>query len=295
MSGTGGTAGTGASGDIWTGNSEGFTYVSRPWTGDGVFTARVWSLAATDSGAKAGLMFRETTATGAKNSVVYLTPAGSGIFQNKTATGGGVTSSTASGRAAPEWIRLVRSGNVFTAFLSADGATWTQQGAAVAHTLSGTALAVGLAVAPRTGGLTATAVFDHATFLTPLESWRFAVFGTEMSAGEAADLADPDGDGASNLLEYALGTTPTQAASTAFPSVFLLPAPESALQLSFVRSRPDLTYIVEATSDLTPPATWTVIATNPGTVGQTVTVTDTANLTGGATLRRFLRLRVTAP
>ncbi len=126
------------------------------------------------------------------------------------------------------------------------------------------------------------------------ELWRQTHFGTLFATANAADLADPDGDGVSNLLEYALGTTPTDAASVSLPSVQvsgLSPQP-LFLQLTFLRARSDLTYTVEASSDL---ATWSAISTNPGTVSPTtpVTVTDSANLS--VTPRRFLRLRVTAP
>jgi hypothetical protein len=64
------------------------------------------------------------------------------------------------------------------------------------------------------------------------------------------------------------------------------------LQITFLRLRSELTYAVEASSDL---ITWTTIATNPGVVGQSVTVTDTVDLPSAVPARRFLRLRVNAP
>lgn len=42
----------------------------------------------------------------------------------------------------------------------------------------------------------------------PVQSWRLKHFGSTVAAGNAVDSADPDGDGRSNLLEYALGTSP---------------------------------------------------------------------------------------
>ncbi len=125
--------------------------------------------------------------------------------------------------------------------------------------------------------------------LTALQSWRLANFGTSANTGTAADTADFDGDGAPNLLEYALGTTPTNAASASVPT------PQVSglrLQVSFLRARADVTYLVEATSDLAS-GSWTTLTTNPGTIGQSVTVTDTADL--ATTPGRFLRLRITAP
>jgi hypothetical protein len=126
-------------------------------------------------------------------------------------------------------------------------------------------------------------------YLNALQSWRLQYFGTSANSGSAADTYDSDGDGAPNLLEYALGTSPTSAASVSAP---ILEVSGLNLQVSFVRLRSDVTYLVEGSSDL---ATWSVIATNPGTVGQSVSVTDTVSIQTATPPRRFIRLRVTSP
>jgi hypothetical protein len=86
------------------------------------------------------------------------------------------------------------------------------------------------------------------------------------------------------LLAYALGLDPLSP-GTAIAAAALDPS-TSSLTLTFFRARAELTYEVLASSDL---ITWTVIATNPGAVGEEVTVTDTVS----SFPRRFLRLRVT--
>ena len=98
---------------------------------------------------------------------------------------------------------------------------------------------------------------------------------------------DPDRDGLPNLLEVALGSDPDDANSTALLTTSL--DPQGRLRLSFLRASSTLTYTVQASGDLT---TWTDLATNPGQVGQTTTVTDSPP--PGAT-RRFLRLRLSLP
>jgi autotransporter-associated beta strand protein len=45
--------------------------------------------------------------------------------------------------------------------------------------------------------------------LTPLESWRLAHFGTTADSGNAANLANPDGDADVNLFEFARDGDPT--------------------------------------------------------------------------------------
>ena len=106
---------------------------------------------------------------------------------------------------------------------------------------------------------------------------------------------DPDGDGLTNLAEYALGGDPTAAQPGKQPSVAQTQvASDKFLTLTFHRARADVTYIVEGTSNLTNPAGWTEIGRNPGTVGQDQTVSDTLPVNAQNT-KRFLRLKLTAP
>ncbi len=165
---TGGTSGT--TGDIWTGNNDSFTYISQPWTGNGIFTARVASFAATDGSAKAGIMVRESTNVGSKYGFTYFLRRGDAWSQHKAATSGsssGVNFFTASsaGKGLPYWIRLVRQGNDFTSYISPNGTTWTPLGTTRTVSLSGNAITVGFAVGPRTASGTATATFDNISFL----------------------------------------------------------------------------------------------------------------------------------
>jgi hypothetical protein len=124
---------------------------------------------------------------------------------------------------------------------------------------------------------------------SPRELWRLQHFGTILNAGAAADAADPFGRGVPNLLVYALGLDPAlplvAPASTAHVS-------QDRLHLTFFRARAELTYVVEASSDL---IQWSAIATNPGEPGQTVTVSDVVDGLTADPPRRFLRLRVESP
>ncbi len=126
---------------------------------------------------------------------------------------------------------------------------------------------------------------------TAREGWRLRHFGATTATGLTADTADFDGDGVSNLLEYALDTSPTSAASVSIP---IASTSQLKLQLTFLRARSDVTYVVEVSSNLSP-GSWTPVATDPGTVGQSVTVIDTVNVSTATPPRRFLRLRIIAP
>jgi hypothetical protein len=150
-----------------------------------------------------------------------------------------------------------------------------------------------VAVSNATGTATSLPAFvDVQVPVSPLDEWRAERFNTAQLADPAISgpAADPDADGLPNLLEYALALDPS--APDPEPNVRITNiGPNGELSLTFLRARSDLTYTVEASSDLAPDS-WAVIATNPGDVSLTtpVTVTDTEP----ATPRRFLRLRVTS-
>ncbi len=304
--GAGGASTGGATADLWTGTNDSNTYVSMPWKGDGTFTARLTSLTSTDAAAKAGIIFRETTNAGSRYSAIYLirNSGGAVLYQHKTATNGASTGTnffhgSINNRGIPEWIRLVRTGDTFSLFYSENGTSWTQLSSRV-NTMSGATLSVGFVVAPRTGGSTATAMFDNISFLTPSQIWRQTHFGTNANSGTAADHVDADSDGFANLLEYAMGTTPTSSLSR--PTWDLSTAqiesnPGTFLEITFQRiADPMLTYTVEATGDLAPQS-WTPIwqSTGAANANGSITVMDPLDIGSAIPPRRFLRLRVTSP
>ncbi|MEI6494349.1 MAG: hypothetical protein WCO94_17520 [Verrucomicrobiota bacterium] len=119
---------------------------------------------------------------------------------------------------------------------------------------------------------------------TPYSTW---VAGITWNGGDSTATADPDHDGLSNLMEYALGGNPVSAQSAVKPQSQVS---GQKLQISFLRARSELTYTVQGSSNLT---SWTDISYTPVAQGATQVVTDTVTLTGNA--KRFLRLQVTLP
>jgi uncharacterized repeat protein (TIGR03803 family) len=139
---------------------------------------------------------------------------------------------------------------------------------------------------------------------SPLAAWKLAHFG----ADNVNDLADADGDGLPNLIEYGLVMNPR------VPDPLAQPLPQAAtyaegrrLAVTVPRdpARHDITIIVQAASDPTGP--WMALATStlgapfsgPGYVGgdaatpgvKTVEIRDVVNI--AAAPRRLLRLKVT--
>jgi hypothetical protein len=128
---------------------------------------------------------------------------------------------------------------------------------------------------------------------TPLQTWRQQYFGTAANSGNGSDIADTDGDGITNLMEYATKMNP--AVNDVVPQLVIL----NGANLEFVHTKnkdaTDITYIVEW-SDTLMSGSWStagvsapVILSDNGTTQQIqVTVPS-----GSGVVRRFVRLQVT--
>ena len=148
----------GAGADIW-GTADAFHYTYTTMDGDGSIVARVASLAATQSWAKAGVMMRQTLDSGSAHAMMLLSRGSGAAFQRRPVTGGSSSSTSGGAVYAPEWVKLTRSGATVTAALSSDGRSWRVVGTATVS-LTGSVY-VGLAVSSHWTGTMATAVFDN--------------------------------------------------------------------------------------------------------------------------------------
>ncbi|MCW1923070.1 tandem-95 repeat protein [Luteolibacter arcticus] len=148
--------------------SDNFYFVSQPWSGTGTLTARVVSLQNTGSAARAGVMMRESSASGSRSVFIGLTPANSAQWVRRSNTGGNSSATTSSGKAAPYWVRLTREGNTFTSYISANGTTWTQL-ASANISMSGN-YSLGMAACSGASGTTVASVFDNVSVSSTLPS-----------------------------------------------------------------------------------------------------------------------------
>jgi hypothetical protein len=377
------------------GTSDGFYFLAAPRSGDFDLSVRVANRTnpGGSNSCRIGLMARASNAANAPYAFTHFRGNGAHSFQARLTAGiAPYTSAGGTNYVLPHYLRLVRSGDNFSAYYSPDGTTWSQRGSTQTLPAMGPAPLVGLAITSAVTATASTTVFDQANFhlptnigpavnagpalsgsgpwnldatvsddsrpaplatlwqpeggvnfanasstdtvvsfdesgsyllrLTasdgaittfddttanvtagsPLLAWRNLHFGTTDGTGDAANLADKDGDGLENLIEYALLTSPTQSN----PSPFTIASVPGQITLTLGRdpSRNDVSVFIESTSALT--GTWSTIASSSAggpfissvpeaTVGesapQPVAVIIAVNTSGG-TPARFFRVRV---
>lgn len=130
----------------------------------------------------------------------------------------------------------------------------------------------------------------------PYEVWRQSNFSVDdlADANVSAPVADPDGDGVVNLMEYALALDPLQAGSEHLPvGDYLQQNGNSVFVFSFVRANAarDITYTVEVSDDL---LAWQDSTLPMETVDQgNGTSTVRLSIPLPAVSKRFMRLRIT--
>jgi hypothetical protein len=99
------------------------------------------------------------------------------------------------------------------------------------------------------GGESESSTEAVAGLLTHIHIWRHLHFGTTEDSGNSGDDADPDNDGANNLLEYALGSDPNSPASASSPQIV---DPSDRLTITFTRNAYalDVVMSVRVTDDI---------------------------------------------
>ena len=147
----------GSGADIW-GSADGFRYVYKPLTGDGQIVARVAAQQNTNSWAKGGVMIRENLTANSNHALMALTPGVGAAFQRRQTSGALSVNTTGSWVFAPYWVKLVRSGNSFSGYVSSNGASWKLVGTDTI-TMADTVY-VGLAVTSHNNSILCTVTMD---------------------------------------------------------------------------------------------------------------------------------------
>jgi len=177
---------TGAGDDVW-GTSDQFHFSYQSLPADGEIVARVTSFTGTvDGWAKAGVMIKQSATAGSPYALLALTPENGSNLQY------GFDHNIAGPAIAPgtSWVKLTRTGDTITGFVSIDGTVWTEVGSATVD-LEGAAL-IGLFVTSHDGSMLSTATFDHVSVTDSVVApglpspWTGADVGAPRLAGSAS-------------------------------------------------------------------------------------------------------------
>src|ERR1051326_2036979 len=140
-------------------NSDSFPFVYQQVSGDVTIIARLDSISGYNTGA--GVMVRETLDAGATFAFTNSMPYGSSAYLNfcsRTSTNASSSYQGLGIQPFPYWLKLVRSGNTFNSYVSADGINWSIP---VTQTISMSSTAyVGIAVGSGTSSAV-TIPFDY--------------------------------------------------------------------------------------------------------------------------------------
>ncbi len=142
--------------------ADGMNFAYQPLSGDGTIVARLVSIAGT--GAQVGVMVRETLNANAANAFTA-SYYGSIYWFDRLSTGASTSSQSGTSCSLPCWVKLVRSGNTFSHYQSADGMNWTQIGTGQTISMAQNVY-VALAISSDNNSSLATATFDNVSIST---------------------------------------------------------------------------------------------------------------------------------
>lgn len=110
------------------GTSDQFAYLNSDVVGDTSISAKLSSQTNSNSSAKSGLMFRESTNANSKFVMSGIKPNGEVVLLYRATTGGTVQSNVIATGSLPNYLKLEKNNTGFVAFISPDGNTWVEIG-----------------------------------------------------------------------------------------------------------------------------------------------------------------------
>ena len=127
--------------------SDKFRFTYQTLSGDGEIIAKISSLQNTGASSRVGVMIRNSLSANSMEIFMGMTGLNTYRWDRRTVTSGSTSTTASSTGTIPNtWVRLVRSGNIMTAYKSSDGTIWTSVGATTNATIFASTCYIGLAV-----------------------------------------------------------------------------------------------------------------------------------------------------
>lgn len=178
---------TGSGADVW-GTADEFHFLWREVTGNFDFSARVAFVDDLDKWTKAGLMIRDGLSADARHAFLIQTPRTErGVaFQRRPVAGGSSVHTAGPASAPPGFLRLVRDGDVVTAYYKEIAeSSWMLYGTQTFTELPATVL-IGFAVSSHVDGSLATGYFDNFELYFGSATWVGTDVGDVGAAGHSS-------------------------------------------------------------------------------------------------------------
>lgn len=250
-----------------------FAYL--PLSGDGTIIARVVTAQGNNT-PQAGVMVRETLNTNSSNAFVGaygLTQGSTMEFWDRPSTGGNPNYQLVTAHGSlfdwtlPQWVKLVRSGNTFTGYRSADGVSWSQIGTSQTIPMAQNVY-VGLAMSCIGCTSLGTATFDNVTVSFNAPASGPIITNLSPSAdgiGRAVTISGTNFGATQSTSTVSFNGTPASVLSWSnWQIVASVPAGATSgpvtIQVNAVPSNSDFIFTVvnPTIEDITPPAGPTV-------------------------------------
>ena len=141
-------------------DADNFRFVCQQMSGNGSIVTRIMSADNTDESSKAGIMIRESMDRDSRAATLVSEPARGIKWITRNKVGASCVFGGSAEMKLPCWLKVVRSGSEFTAFVSSNGAEWKAVGGTVLVSMSSTTYA-GLAVCSRKKDTLKAATFEN--------------------------------------------------------------------------------------------------------------------------------------
>jgi hypothetical protein len=208
--------------------SDSFHFVYKEVDGESEIVARISRVQFTDPWARAGLMMRESLSPGSRNVFFSVTAARGGVCHWREQTGEDSNISLDGLMSVPCWLKLRRDDEVFSAFKSSNGKSWSL--VERINMRSSSRMFVGMAAVSMREGVMSQSVFEQVEEASSLRN-RWFVPEVELQSGSTQMGYVASMDDASVRFDVAARRDPISSASVATVR-FQPPSPRQAARFA---------------------------------------------------------------